>query len=48
MVNYKGINVKKELYPIIKYIEDVEKYNDELGRLSSSWICLHYWDNWVI
>ncbi len=37
MVNYKGINVKKELYPIIKYIEDVEKYNDELGRLSSSW-----------
>mgnify|MGYP000267016739 CR=1 FL=1 len=37
IVNYKGINVKKELYPIIKYIEDVDKYKDELGRLSSSW-----------
>ena len=28
IVNYKGINVKKELYPIIKYIEDVDKYLD--------------------
>ena len=37
IVNYKGINVKKELYPIIKYIEDVDKYKDELGTLSSSW-----------
>ncbi|MGB5866701.1 MAG: cache domain-containing protein [Arcobacteraceae bacterium] len=36
-VNYKGINVKKELYPIIKHIEDVDKYREELGRLSSSW-----------
>ena len=36
-INYKGINVKKEIYPIIKYIEDVDKYKDELGRLSSSW-----------
>lgn len=37
LINYKGINVKKELYPIIKYIEDVEKYREELGTLSSSW-----------
>jgi len=37
LVNYKGINVKKEIYPIIKHIEDVEKYREELGRLSSSW-----------
>ena len=37
IVNYKGINIKKELYPIIKHIEDVDKYKDELGRLSSSW-----------
>ncbi len=37
MVNYKGINVKKEFYPVIKYIEDVNKYKDELGTLSSSW-----------
>ena len=37
LVNYKGINVKKDLYPIIKYIEDVDKYREELGRLSSSW-----------
>lgn len=37
MLNYKGINVKKELYPIIKHIEDVDKYREELGRLSSSW-----------
>ena len=36
-INYKGINIKNELYPIIKYIEDVEKYREELGRLSSSW-----------
>ena len=36
-VNYKGISVKKELYPIIKHIEDVDKYREELGRLSSSW-----------
>lgn len=36
-INYKGINVKKELYPIIKHIEDVDKYREELGRLSSSW-----------
>ena len=28
IVNYKGINVKKELYPIIKYIEDVDKYKN--------------------
>jgi hypothetical protein len=34
LINYKGINVKKELYPIIKYIEDVEKYREELGTLS--------------
>ena len=37
LINYKGINVKKEIYPIIKHIEDVEKYREELGRLSSSW-----------
>ncbi|RXJ87008.1 chemotaxis protein CheW [Arcobacter sp. CECT 8985] len=37
LVNYKGINVKKNLYPIIKHIEDVDKYREELGRLSSSW-----------
>jgi len=37
IVNYKGINVKRELYPIIKHIEDVDKYKDELGTLSSSW-----------
>ena len=37
LINYKGINVKKDLYPIIKYIEDVDKYREELGRLSSSW-----------
>ncbi|MGE4383967.1 MAG: chemotaxis protein CheW [Arcobacter sp.] len=37
IINYKGINVKKELYLIIKHIEDVDKYKDELGRLSSSW-----------
>lgn len=37
LLNYKGINVKKELYPIIKHIEDVDKYREELGRLSSSW-----------
>jgi len=37
IVNYKGINVKKELYPIIKHIEDVDKYREELGQLSSSW-----------
>ena len=37
IVNYKGISVKKELYPIIKHIEDVDKYKDELGRLSTSW-----------
>ncbi|WP_419782322.1 chemotaxis protein CheW [Malaciobacter marinus] len=37
LINYKGINVKKELYPIIKHIEDVDKYREELGRLSSSW-----------
>jgi chemotaxis signal transduction protein len=36
-IDYKGINVKKEIYPIIKHIEDVEKYREELGRLSSSW-----------
>ncbi len=36
-INYKGIEVKKDLYPIIKYIEDVDKYREELGRLSSSW-----------
>ena len=36
-LNYKGINVKKDLYPIIKHIEDVDKYREELGRLSSSW-----------
>ena len=29
IINYKGINIKKELYPIIKYIEDVDKYKDE-------------------
>ena len=37
IVNYKGISVKKELYPIIKHIEDVYKYKEELGRLSTSW-----------
>lgn len=37
MIDYKGISVKKELYNIIKHIEDVEKYREELGRLSSSW-----------
>ena len=37
LIDYKGINVKKEIYPIIKHIEDVEKYREELGRLSSSW-----------
>jgi len=36
-INFKGIKVKKELYPIIKHIEDVDKYREELGRLSSSW-----------
>jgi chemotaxis signal transduction protein len=37
LVNYKGIDVKKDLYHVIKYIEDVDKYREELGRLSSSW-----------
>ena len=37
IVNYKGINIKKELYPLIKHIEDVDKYKEELGRLSTSW-----------
>ncbi|MFA9238640.1 MAG: hypothetical protein ACEQSQ_01975 [Candidatus Paceibacteria bacterium] len=37
IINYKGINVKKDLYPIIKHIEDVDKYKDELETLSSSW-----------
>ena len=37
LVNYKGIEVKKENYPIIKHIEDIDKYREELGRLSSSW-----------
>ncbi len=37
LVDYKGIKVKKELYPLIKHIEDVDKYREELGRLSSSW-----------
>ena len=37
LVEYKGIKVKKELYPLIKHIEDVDKYREELGRLSSSW-----------
>ncbi|WP_108063800.1 chemotaxis protein CheW [Poseidonibacter lekithochrous] len=37
LIDYKGISVKKELYPIIKHIEDVDKYREELGRLSSSW-----------
>jgi chemotaxis signal transduction protein len=37
IINYKGINVKKDLYPIIKHIEDVDKYKDELGTLNSSW-----------
>ncbi|RXJ83824.1 chemotaxis protein CheW [Arcobacter cloacae] len=37
IVNYKGINVRKEISPIIKHIEDVEKYKDELGTLGSSW-----------
>ncbi|MDY3201128.1 MAG: chemotaxis protein CheW [Arcobacter sp.] len=37
IINYKGINIKADLYPIIKHIEDVDKYKDELGRLSSSW-----------
>ena len=36
-IDYKGISVKKELYSVIKHIEDVEKYREELGRLSSSW-----------
>jgi chemotaxis signal transduction protein len=36
-LNYKGIDIKKDLYPMIKYIEDVEKYREDLGRLSSSW-----------
>ena len=36
-VDYKGIKVKEELYAIIKHIEDVDKYREELGRLSSSW-----------
>ena len=36
-INYKGINIKKDLYPIIKHIEDVDKYKDELGQLSTSW-----------
>jgi len=36
-INYKGIKVKKNLYPIIKHIEDVDKYREELGQLSSSW-----------
>ncbi|QKF58893.1 chemotaxis protein CheW [Aliarcobacter lanthieri] len=36
-INYKGINIKNELYPIIKYIEDVDKYKDELTALNSSW-----------
>ncbi|MCG3654069.1 chemotaxis protein CheW [Aliarcobacter butzleri] len=36
-ISYKGITIKRELYPIIKYIEDVDKYKDELGTLSSSW-----------
>ena len=37
IINYKGINVNKSLYPIIKHVEDVEKYREELGSLSSSW-----------
>ena len=37
VINYKGINVKRNLYPIIKYIEDIDKYREELGQLSSSW-----------
>jgi len=37
LMDYKGIKVKEELYPLIKYIEDVDKYREELGRLSSSW-----------
>ena len=37
IINYKGINIKKNLYPIIKYIEDVDKYREELGQLATSW-----------
>jgi len=37
LVDYKGIKVKKENYPVIKHIEDVDKYREELGQLSSSW-----------
>jgi len=37
VIDYKGIQVKNELYPLIKHIEDVDKYREELGRLSSSW-----------
>ena len=37
LINYKGIKVKKENYPMIKHIEDVDKYREELGQLSSSW-----------
>ena len=37
VINYKGININKNLYPIIKYIEDVDIYREELGQLSSSW-----------
>ena len=37
IVNYKGISIKKELYPLIKHIEDVDKYKDDLGQLSTSW-----------
>ena len=37
VINYKGINIKRNLYPMIKYIEDIDKYREELGQLSSSW-----------
>ena len=36
-INYKGIKIKNDLYPIIKYIEDVNRYKDELTTLNSSW-----------
>jgi len=35
--NYKGIPIKKDIYPLIKYMDSVESYREDLSALSSSW-----------
>jgi len=36
-INYKGIQINKDIHPLMKYMESVEDYREELSSLASNW-----------